>query len=169
MTMTTYFTAADGTSQVATAGPADPNAGVRGKIYAGLAVLTPLMSFLAAFGVLTGEQVNGINTFLSSAVGLAGLFGFGFAAKKVSDQKKNGTFEAAPNLPVLNTFEQLNAIKVAVDDTVTTTQQQVAAATAAIQNATAALPGGALVSGAVGVGSQAVSDLLAAVRAVDGQ
>ena len=92
----------------ATAGPADPNGGLRAKFYAGLAVVVPLLSFLATLGVLTSDQASAITAALTSVTGLLGTFGFGLAAVKTNKQSKDGTFDAPP---VISTAEQIaNAI-----------------------------------------------------------
>lgn len=100
----------------ATAGPADPNGGLRAKFYAGLAVVVPLLSFLATLGVLTSDQASAITAALTSVTGLLGTFGFGLAAVKTNKQSKNGTFDPAPPpAPVISTAEQIaNAIPAVV-------------------------------------------------------
>ncbi|AER48670.1 holin [Mycobacterium phage Ares] len=82
-----------------TIGPADPNAPTRAKVWAGLAVIAPLLSFLATFGILSSDQANAINGALTAVVGVLTAFGFGVAAKKTSEQVKNGTFDPAPPPP----------------------------------------------------------------------
>ena len=86
-------------TKIFTLGPADPNAGTRGKIYSVLTLITPLLGFLATFGILNADQANSINGFIAAATGLLGTFGllgFGMAAKSTKKQLDNGTFEAAP-------------------------------------------------------------------------
>jgi hypothetical protein len=91
----------------ATAGPADPNAGGRVKGYAVLSGLLGLIPVLTVFHVVTTDQGTAIGTFVQAALGLAGSFGFAFVAKKTSNQVKDGTFEAAPQLPAVGALEQL--------------------------------------------------------------
>lgn len=154
MTMTQpYYTA--------TAGPVDANAGARAKLYAGLAVITPMLGFLATFNIVTTEQGNAISAFITAAMGLLGVFGFGLAASKTNKQTKDGTFDPAPANPVGNIFEQLGQIKTQVDDTVVHATTQVAQATAAIQGAVSMIPGGAGISNAVMAGP--VGDLIQAM------
>lgn len=157
---------------VQTAGPADPNAPTRGKFYAALTVLFPLIGALATFGVMSTDQASAITAFATAALGLAGTFGFGLAAKNTNKQVKNGTFDAAPvdpNAPVLNAFEQLNAIKQNVDQTIAQTVQQVGQAQSVMQSATQLIPGpfGDLAGGLLGAGSAAVEDLLRSVGSVN--
>lgn len=147
----------------ATAGPADPNAGARAKLYAGLAVITPLLGFLATFNIVTTEQGNAISAFITAAMGLLGVFGFGLAASKTNKQSKDGTFDAAPVNPAGDVFDALGKIKQQVDDTVTHATSQVAQATAAIQGAASMIPGGgaftnSVLSGPVGDLIQAMTD-----------
>lgn len=145
----------------ATAGPADPNASTRAKLYAGLAVITPLLGFLATFNIVTTEQGNAITGFITAAMGLLGVFGFGLAASKTNKQTKDGTFDQAPASPVLDAFQAINAIKDHVDATVADTQTKVAEGVAAIQGAASLLPGGAAISAAVMSGP--VGDLIQAM------
>lgn len=92
----------------ATAGPADPNAGTRAKVYAGISAALGVVGFLATFKVLTADQALSIKDFAESGMNLAGSFGLGFAAVKTNKQTKNGTFDAPP---VISTAEQIaNAI-----------------------------------------------------------
>lgn len=145
---------------VATAGPADPNAGTRAKLYSGLALITPLLSFLASFGVFTGDQANALVGFTTAAVGVLSAFGFGLAATKTNKQVANGTFEAPPPpvvvSPVDNALEQLTTLQSAVNEQVDKAQTRVADGLQLIQAAASLLPGGAPanVGGVVGgVGS----------------
>lgn len=159
-------------TKIYTTGPVDPNASQRGKLYATLTVLTPLLSALATFGILNDDQANASIGFITSAVGLASAFGFGLAAKKTGEQVKNGTFEAAPANPVVDAFDALSQIKAQVDETVNNATSQVAHATAVIQGAAAMIPGGASVTNAILTGPvgdliQMVSDRAAAADAVD--
>lgn len=91
----------------ATAGPADPNAGTRAKLYAALSGLLGLVPVLTAFNVLSGEQGAAIGTFVQAGIGLAGSFGLAFAARKTNKQAKDGTFDPAPQLPAVGALEQL--------------------------------------------------------------
>jgi hypothetical protein len=157
---------------VQTAGPVDTNAPTRGKFYAALTVLFPLIGALATFGLLSTDQASSITTFATAAMGLAGAFGFGVAAKNTNKQVKNGTFDAAPidpNAPVLNVFEQLQAIQDGVNKTVATTVQQVGEAQSVIKSATALIPGpfGELAGGLASAGYGAINDLLASVGSVN--
>lgn len=148
----------------ATAGPADPNAPGRAKLYAGLAALTPVLSFLATFGIVTSEQVNAISAALTAGIGLLGAFGFGFAATKTSAQVKNGTFDSAPVLPAVPALEQLAILRdqaaAEVERAVTTVQSGVDTMTTAAQAAAQVLgqvPGG-------GPAAQAVQELIDSAR-----
>jgi hypothetical protein len=149
------------TAPVTTAGPADPNAGTRAKLYASLAVLTPVLSALATFGILSNDQAGAINGFITAAMGLLGAFGFGLAASKTNKQVNNGTFDAAPANPVSDAFDALNQIKDHVDATVFHAQDQVGQAVQAITGAVSMLPGGAAVTNAVLSGP--VGDLIQSV------
>lgn len=102
----------------ATAGPADPKAGTRAKIYSGLALLTPLLSFLASFGVFSAPQANALTGLATAVAGVLSAFGFGLAAKKTTEQTKNGTFDPAPEPePPISTADQIaNAIPTVLKD-----------------------------------------------------
>lgn len=152
-------------TQFQTVGPADPNAGMRAKLYTGLAVVTPLLSFLATFGIFTGEQVNAISGFLTATLGLLGTFGFGLAATKTNKQVHNGTFTEAPPDPVGNVFEQLGILKGQVDRTVADATNQVSNAAAMIQSAVSTIPGGSAVNAAVMSGP--VGDLVQSMLDLD--
>lgn len=140
-------------TKINTAGPVDTGAAGRAKLYAGLALVTPLLSFLATFGIFTADQVNSVNGFLTAALGLLGTFGFGLAATKTNKQVHDGTFDQVAN-PVTDAFQAIAVIRQQADDTLNSAVTQAAQATQAIQNATAMLPGAAAVSavlpGAVG-------------------
>lgn len=102
----------------ATAGPADVKASGRAKAYAGLAVFFPLVSALATFGLLTSDQANSINGFITAGIGLMGAFGlagFGVAASKTKSQVDNGTFDRAPELPAVPALEQIKILRDAAD------------------------------------------------------
>lgn len=142
-----------------TVGPADPNAGTRAKLYSGLALIVPALSFLATFGILSSDQVNALNGAITGIIGVLGAFGFGLAARKTNQQVHNGTFEEAPPNPVGTAFDQLDTIKQAVDQTIDHAQTRVGEAVAAIQGAAAILPGGAAASNAIFNGP--VGDLIA--------
>lgn len=141
-----------------TVGPADPKAAGRAKVWASLAVITPLLAALATFGILSDDQANALNGAITAGIGLMTAFGFGFAAKKTNEQVHNGTFQAPP---ATNVFDQLGEIKTQVDATVDYAQTQAQQAVTAIQGATAMIPGGALVTGAVMSGP--VGDLIQAM------
>lgn len=98
------------TPYTATAGPADPNAGTRAKIYSSLKLITPLIGLAATFGLLTQDQVSAVNGAIAAGttlLGAFGLFGFGLAAKNTKTQLNNGTFDAAPQLPAVSALEQM--------------------------------------------------------------
>jgi len=155
-------------TRIFTVGPVDPNAGMRGELYAGLALVIPTLSFLATLGIFTADQVNAVSGFLTAAVGLLGTFGFGLAAAKTNKQVRNGTFEAAPApepTPVLDAFQAVDAIKTHVDQVVDHAQSKVSEGVAAIQGAASLLPGGTFVNAAMMAGP--VGDLLRAVTAVN--
>ena len=82
----------------ATAGPADPNAGTRQKIYSTLKLVTPLLGLAATFGLLSQDQVGAVNGAIAAGttlLGAFGLFGFGLASKNTKAQIDNGTFDKA--------------------------------------------------------------------------
>lgn len=156
-----YYTA------VQTAGPVDQTASARGKLYTVVSAVLGLVAVAATFHFITTDQAASLQDVGTSLVGLVGAATTALAAFKTNKQVKNGTFEAAPvdpNAPVLNAFEQLNAIKAHVDQTVADTVSSVQVASQTIQNATSLIPG---LGPIVGVGSQAVEDLLAAVGGVN--
>jgi hypothetical protein len=157
MTHPPYYTAIPGP----TIGPADPNAPARGKFYAALTVLFPLIGALATFGIMSTEQASAITAFATATLGLAGAFGFGVAAKNTNKQVNNGTFNPPPET---NAFEALNQLKTQVDATVEHAKTQVSDATAVIQGAAAMIPGGALISG---VFSGPVGDLIQGMADLD--
>lgn len=157
-------------TRIFTVGPADPNAGLRAKVYAGISALLGIVGLLATFKIVSADQAVSIKDFAESAMNLAGSFGLGFAAIKTNRQVHNGTFEAAPtppSTPVLDAFQAVDAIKTHVDDVVDQAQAKVTEGVAAIQGAAALLPGGTFVTNAVMAGP--VGDLLRAVSAVDGK
>lgn len=98
-------------TKIQTAGPEDPKATTRAKVWAGLAVVGPLLSALATFGIMSNDQANAINGAVTAALGLMTAFGFGFAAKKTSEQVNNGTFDAAPELPAVSALEQMKILR----------------------------------------------------------
>lgn len=128
-----------------TAGPIDPNAGARGKFYAALTVLFPLIGAMATFGVLSVDQANAITGFATAAMGLAGAFGFGLAAKNTNKQVKNGTFDPAPVLPAVPALEQLAILRdqaaTEVDRAVANVQTGVDTITAAATSVLGSVPG----------------------------
>lgn len=94
----------------ATAGPVDPGAGTRQKIYSGLKLVIPLIGFAATFGLLSQDQVTALNGLIAAgttAIGAFGLFGFNLADKNTKKQLGNGTFDPAPELPAYSALEQL--------------------------------------------------------------
>lgn len=155
------------TAPTATNGPVDEKAGLRAKLYAVLTALLGIPAVAQLFGVLTSDQATNVNQILTGVIGLVGAGGFALATSKTNTQVKNGTFDAAPNGPVLSVFEQLQAIKDRTDATLADTVNAVQTASATIQNATAVIPGGGYLSAVVGQGSQAVEDLIAAVGGVN--
>lgn len=147
MTQPYYTLAADGTetptAAAPTVGPVDPSAGTRAKLYSGLALLTPLLSFLASFGVFTSDQSNALIGVSTAVVGALSAFGFGLAASKTNKQVANGTFQPAPVNPVQAPLEQLAVIQDAVNKTVDQAQARVADGVNFIQAAASLIPGGA--------------------------
>lgn len=131
----------------ATAGPADPNAGSRAKLYSGLALLTPLLSFLATFGVFTSDQSNALIGVSTAVVGALSAFGFGLAAKKTNKQVANGTFDPAPPpvvvAPIDQPLEALTTIQKAANDAVDQVQAKVSDGINFITAAASMIPGGA--------------------------
>lgn len=151
---------------VATAGPADPNASMRAKVWASFAVLTPLLAALATFGILSDEQANALNGAVTAAVGLLSAFGFGFVAKKTNEQVKNGTFDPAPTLPAYTALEQMAILRdqaaAEVDRAVSTVQAGAEAMTSATQVAASVLGAVPIPGAQQAVG--AVQDLLDDIR-----
>jgi hypothetical protein len=144
--------------QIQTAGPADPKAPGYAKLYAILAVVGPLVSGLATFGILSNDQAGAVNGALTALLGLLSAFGFGVAAKRTSTQVNNGTFDKAPELPAVSALEQLKILRdqagAEVDRAVANVQSGadlIASATTTVLNA---------IPGASGV----VQDLLDDVR-----
>lgn len=134
-----------------TAGPADPNAGVRAKLYSGLALITPLLSFLATFNIFTSVQVNAVTGALTAVMGVLSAFGFGLAATKTHTQVKNGTFEPAPPPPPVDAkttaLDSLTHLKNEVNSAVEEAQARALDGITAIQVAAASIPGvGAVVT-----------------------
>lgn len=154
-------------TKIYTLGPTDPNAGTRGKVYSVLTLVTPLLGFLATFGILNTDQANSINGFIAAATGLLGTFGFlgfGMAAKNTNRQVKDGTFDPVPPVephPVTSAFDGLTQLQAGVNAVVDEAQAKVAEGVAAIQGAAALLPGGTQATDAVMAGP--VGDLLRAV------
>lgn len=148
-------------TKIQTAGPVDENAGVRGKSYAVLAVAFPLIGALATFGVLSVDQANAITGFATAAMGLAGAFGFGVAAKNTNKQVKNGTFDPAPVLPAVHALEQLVILR---DQATTEVDRAVANVQTGVDTITAAATG--VLGGIPGAGpiAAAVQDLINDVR-----
>lgn len=131
-------------TKIQTAGPEDPKATTRAKVWAGLAVVGPLLSALATFGIMSNDQANAINGAVTAALGLMTAFGFGFAAKKTSEQVNNGTFDAAPQLPAYSALEQLAILRdqsaAEFDRAVSNAQSGAEAITTAATSVIGALP-----------------------------
>ncbi len=130
-----------------TIGPADAKAGTRAKIYSGLAVLTPLLSALATFGVITTEQGGALVGLATAATGVLSAFGFGLAATKTNQQVKDGTFDTAPPPVVVSPIDQpletLGQLQRAVNESVDAAQSRVVDGINFIQAAASMIPGGA--------------------------
>lgn len=99
------------TSPVQTQGPVDPNAGFRAKLYAGLAVLTGVVSLVQSFGLINSDQGGNIGLIITGVGGLLGAGGLAVAASKTNAQTKNGTFDPAPPNPVANAVEGIKAVQ----------------------------------------------------------
>ncbi|OBC11449.1 hypothetical protein A5784_35225 [Mycobacterium sp. 852013-50091_SCH5140682] len=155
-----------------TLGPTDPNAGTRARIYSVLTLITPLLGFLATFGILSSDQADSINGFIAAATGLLGTFGllgFGMAAKNTNRQVKDGTFDPVPPVephPVTNAFDGLTQLQAGVNDAVEQAKSKVAEGVAVIQGAAAMIPGGKPAADAVMDGP--LGDLLRAVTSGKG-
>lgn len=109
------------TTPVQTAGPADPNAGARAKVYAGIGAVFGLLTLAQVFGLIKADQAASIKDFIDSGAGLAATFGFGFVASKTKKQVGNGTFDPPPPAPEpdpqLSTADQIvNAIPAVLQD-----------------------------------------------------
>lgn len=158
------------TASLQTAGPADPAASLRAKIYAGLSALLGLITLAVTLGFLTADQGTSVAQIVQGVIGLVGAGGLAVAAAKTNKQVNNGTFDPAPvnsNLGIDNALHSIDAIKQHVDDTVNQAQAKVAEGVAAIQGAAAMIPGGSAVSSAVFSGP--VGDLIQAMLDHDGK
>lgn len=144
-----------------TVGPEDVKASGRAKMYAALTVLTPLLSALATFGVLSSDQSNALVAALTAVTGLLTAFGFGVAAKNTTKQVNNGTFNPPP---AVDAFDALSKLQQQVDATVEHAKTQVQDVTTVIQGAAAMIPGGQLVSG---VFTGPVGDLIQGMADLD--
>lgn len=123
---------------VETAGPVDPNAGARAKVYGGVALVFGLVTAAQAFHFVSADQAASIKDFIDSGLGLAGAFGFGFVAYKTNGQVKNGTFDAAPPPPpAMSAVEQVKAVQEQFTDFTKT----VADGVQLIQGVAAGVPG----------------------------
>lgn len=146
---------------VGTIGPADPQAPLRAKIYAGLSAVVGLVSLAVTLGFVTSDQGAHLTQIAQGIVGLLGAGGLAVASSKTSKQVSNGSFDPAPESPVQNAFEQLGTIKRAVDDVVDDAQARVAQGVAAIQGATAMIP-----RGTFGVGTPIPDSVANLIRSV---
>lgn len=150
-------------SRIQTLGPADPNAPVRSKSYAVLAVAFPIVGALATFGVLSVDQASAITGFATAALGLAGAFGFGFVSHKTSKQVHNGTFDEAPvAAPPPISLENVAAVRDELDNVII---GAVTTAAGGLKQLAGLIPGGTaatnvVMSGPVGDLVQGVADLL---------
>lgn len=150
---TPYYTAVS-----PTAGPADQNAPAAAKLYTVVSGILGLVGIASTFGLVTQEQGANLGAVGTAATTLVGAVVTAIASFRTNKQLRNGTFEAAPQSPVLDAFQSINAIKAHVDDTVNQAQTAVASAVGSIQGAVAMLPGGALINSAVN--SSPVGDLI---------
>jgi hypothetical protein len=154
MTMTQpYYTA--------TAGPADPNAGFRAKLYGGLALLSGVVTFLQAVHIIDAGQASSISGLLSAVTTLLGAFGFGLAAVKTNSQVSNGTFDAAPPPPpVLTAADSIQVLGQQLQDVVTASVQKVTEGLATVHAAAGAISAvpGVVLPGPVGDLIQAMHD-----------
>lgn len=95
----------------ATAGPADPKAPFIQKVYAIVASLGVLIGGAATFNVITADQaasLTGVGTALTTLVVSGATAVAAFRTKK---QIKNGTFDAAPQLPAYTALEQIAILR----------------------------------------------------------
>lgn len=84
------------TAPVQTAGPADPNGGLRAKVYAGIGAIGSVAAFLQTIHLISDAQAASITAVGSNAATLIASVGVLFAAFKTRGQVKNGTFDAPP-------------------------------------------------------------------------
>jgi hypothetical protein len=147
-----YYTAVPAQGQVVTAGPVDQNAPAAAKLYTVVSGILGLVGIASTFGLITSEQGANLGAVGTAATTLVGAVVTAVASFRTNKQLRNGTFEAAPNAPVLDAFQSINAIAAHANDTVQQAQAQVVGAVGAIQGAVAMLPGGALINSAVQAG-----------------
>lgn len=147
-------------TKIQTVGPADVNAKIRQYRYTAAAFITaggPALALALAQG--------GVSKWIAFAIAIGGVLTGTLenanAARKVAEQRNNGTFDEAPPDPVGNVFEQLGILKGEVDRTVTEATGKAADAAAVIQGVVSLIPGGQALSNAVYSGS--VGDLIQAV------
>lgn len=108
-----------------TQGPVDPNAGFRAKLYAGLGLLSGLVTFLQAINLIDAGQAASIASIIGGVTTLLSTFGFGLAAAKTNAQVKDGTFDAAPEPvvepanPAITAVQAIQAVGQQFNDLVT--------------------------------------------------
>lgn len=132
----------------ATAGPADPKAGLRAKIYAVLAGLLGLLGVAQTFGVLDAPQSASIAQIITAVIALLGGGGLAVATAKTTTQVKNGTFDPAPepNLepitvsPAIAAVDGLAAVATGFNDLITTVTDGVQTVQNTVGNLASVLP-----------------------------
>lgn len=128
-----------------TAVAVDPNVGARSKLYAGLGLALPLISFLASFNIFTTEQGNALAGFLTAGAGLATAFGFGLAATKSNNQAKNAIdLDALPApivTPAVAAVDAIATVASQYNDLINTVTSGVQQVHDTVGNLAAVLPG----------------------------
>lgn len=126
-------------------------------------VVTGIVGIAVLFGAVDQGTADNLGQALLGLLGLLGAGAPALAAKRVSEQRKDGTFDPAPANPVLDAFESINAIKNRVDEAVNQSTAKVNEGIAIIQGASAMIPGvggltNVVLSGPVGDLIQAMTD-----------
>lgn len=123
---------------VQTVGPADPNAGLRAKVYAGVGAIGGIATFLQTIHLLTDVQAASITAVGGNITTLLTSLGLLVAAFKTRGQVKNGTFEAAPEPPpAMSAVEQVKAVQ----DGFTDFTKTIADGVQLVQGVAASIPG----------------------------
>lgn len=138
-----------------TIGPADPKAGTRELIYKAGTAITGLAGVaVLLFGLNKGVEV-GIDQIVSGVLLIFGAGPQALAASKTAEQRRNGTFEAAPTAPALNAVESIKVVA----DAYTELTGAVAAGADLVRGAMNVLPGVGAIAGGANSLAQQVLDL----------